>query len=67
MNCSAGTSFANAINLGSLTTLTLPGDSTTYPDSMIGGCNDPTSGNDGGDVFYKYTAPVRGKAAMCRL
>ncbi|KAL4420513.1 hypothetical protein ABPG75_010169 [Micractinium tetrahymenae] len=61
----AGDSFDNPIDLGSPAQLLQDGDSTGFPDSALGECNDPTdyasnTTGDGGDVYFKWTAPFSG-------
>jgi hypothetical protein len=51
----AGTSIANAIDLGSALKVSKNGDSSNYPDTALSGCADPADYNngtmgDGGDV-----------------
>lgn len=55
----AGDSFANPIDLGSSAQVMQNGDSTGFPDSALGECNDPTdynatTGGDGGDVVSMW-------------
>ena len=45
--CRAGTSIANAIDLGSALKVTENGDSSNYPDTALSGCADPADYNNG--------------------
>ena len=59
--CSAGTTMANAIDLGNAAKVTRNGDSSNYPDTVLSGCADPADfGNgtkgDGGDVVSAAAA-----------